>query len=262
MLPMNFDATLSPARGALTGKTAVVTGASRGLGRAMALALAGAGARVAVTGRDAAALRETLAQISAAGHEASGFPLDVTDAAATEAFAADLWSQWGHVDVVVANAGISLVKPALETTNDEFAGILQTNVLGTFATLRAFGGLMHRRGSGKLITVSSDIGLRGSAGWVAYGASKAAIIAMTKTLAWEWAPLLTVNSIAPGAFATDINSHLLAVPEIMTGLQAATPLGRVGQPHEIGPLAVFLAGPGSDFMTGQIISIDGGIQRS
>jgi NAD(P)-dependent dehydrogenase (short-subunit alcohol dehydrogenase family) len=81
-------------------------------------------------------------------------------------------------------------------------------------------------------------------------------------LAWEWAPKLTVNSIAPGAFATDINAHLLSVPEIMGGLEAATPLGRVGNADEIGPLAVFLAGPGSDFMTGQIVSIDGGIQRS
>jgi 2-deoxy-D-gluconate 3-dehydrogenase len=110
--------------------------------------------------------------------------------------------------------------------------------------------------------VTSDIGLRGSAGWVAYGASKAGIVSLTKTLAWEWAPKLTVNAIAPGAFATDINSDLLGNPNILKAVEAATPLGRVGKASEIGPLAVFLAGAGSDFMTGQIVSIDGGIQRS
>jgi 2-deoxy-D-gluconate 3-dehydrogenase len=228
----------------------------------MAVALGAAGARVAVTGRDEQALTETLRLVEKAGGEGAGFPLDVTDESATEAFAEQLWAEWEGVDTVFANAGISLVRPAVETSVADMSRILETNVLGTFATVRAFGRRMLERGSGKVVTVSSDIGIRGSEGWVAYGASKAAIISMTKTLAWEWAPAVTVNSIAPGAFATDINAHLLAVPDVLGGLEKATPLGRVGRPEEIGPLAVLLAGPGSDFMTGQVVSIDGGIQRS
>lgn len=243
------------------GRKAVITGASRGLGRAMAVALARAGMDVVGTGRDMEAMRQTLAEIEAVGGKGTAYSLDVTDSAAVAAFAAEVWSA-GPVDVVIANAGISLVKPALDTTDDEFMRVIEANVLGTFATLRAFAGRMRERGSGKLLTVTSDIGIRGSANWAAYSASKGAIVALTKTLAWEWAPSLTVNAIAPGAFATDINSHLLAVPQIMSAIESETPLGRVGRPDEIGPLALFLAGPGSDFMTGQIISIDGGIQKS
>ncbi len=227
----------------------------------MAVALAKAGMDVVVTGRDMDAMRQTLAEIEAAGGTAQGASLDVTDTAAIDAFAAQIWAT-GPVDVVIANAGISLLKPALETTDADFMRVIDANLLGTFATLRAFGGLMLKRGSGKLITVTSDIGIRGSANWAAYSASKGAVVALTKTLAWEWAPVLTVNAIAPGAFATDINAHLLSVPEIMSAIEAETPLRRVGQASEIGPLAVFLAGPGSDFMTGQIVSIDGGIQKS
>ncbi len=246
----------------LDGIRAVVTGGSRGLGRAVARALAQAGASVIVTGRDRSALDETVKQIAADGGRAHAELLDIRDEDQIRAAAASFASTHGPIDVVFANAGISLVKPAVETTPAEFRDILDVNVLGTFAVLQAFGRQMLERGRGKLITVSSDIGIRGSAGWIAYGASKAAVISMTKTLAWEWAPAVTVNCIAPGAFATDINSHLLAVPEIMDGLKQATPLGRVGQADELGPLAVFMASRGSDFMTGQVVSIDGGIQRS
>ncbi|MFB8385729.1 SDR family NAD(P)-dependent oxidoreductase [Microbacterium sp. NPDC055910] len=257
------EASVHPATRTLEGKTVVVTGASRGLGRAMARATALAGAAVVVTGRDLAALDETVQLIGADGvGTALPYALDVTDAPAVESTAAAIWEATGGVDVVFANAGISLTKPARETSIDEFDRILKTNVNGTFSTLRAFGSRMLNQGHGKLVTVASDIGIRGSEGWVAYSASKGAVIAMTKTLAWEWAPTLTVNSIAPGAFATDINSHLLSLPEVMTAIESTTPLGRVGRSDEIGPLTVFLASAGSDFMTGQIISIDGGIQRS
>ncbi len=240
----------------------VVTGGSRGLGRAMSRALAKAGASVTVTGRDQSALDATIDMIRADGGDATGCLFDITDQSGVDKFAETISASHGLPDAVFANAGISLVKPASETTWADFRHLLDVNVLGTFAVLQAFGRPMLARQRGKLITVSSDIGIRGSANWVAYGASKAAIISMTKTLAWEWAPHVTVNSIAPGAFATDINAHLLAVPEIMDDLRKATPLGRVGIAEEIGPLAVFMAGSGSDFMTGQVVSIDGGIQRS
>ncbi len=227
----------------------------------MAVALAGAGAEVHVTGRDEEALATTLAHIAAEGGTGIGHSLDVTDHDAQRALAEAIWVD-GPVDAVIANAGISVVGPSRDMTRADLTRIFETNVIGTFSTLQTFGARMLDRGTGKLLTVSSDIGLRGSAGWLAYGASKAAVVNMTKTLAWEWAPTVTVNSIAPGAFATDINSHLLSVPEIMQDITATTPLGRVGRSEEIGPLAVFLCGAGSDFMTGQVLSIDGGIQRS
>ncbi|MHC9237680.1 SDR family NAD(P)-dependent oxidoreductase [Pseudooceanicola sp. 502str34] len=257
--------------GVLSGRRAVVTGASRGLGRAIAQALAAEGAHVVLTGRDVAALEETGAAIAAAGGTSEAQALEITDAEAVEAFAEKVWTN-APIDVVFANAGISLTRPAVETTPADMARILDANVLGTYATLRAFGSRMLARGQGqqghgqkgqgKLIATSSDIGIRGSAGWVAYAASKGAVNAMVKTLAWEWAPALTVNAIAPGAFATDINSHLLGQPEIMAAIEAETPLARVGRAEEIGPLAVFMAGPGSDFMTGEIISLDGGIKKA
>ncbi|MBT0957216.1 SDR family oxidoreductase [Alphaproteobacteria bacterium KMM 3653] len=245
----------------LAGQRAVITGASRGLGRAMAVALAAQGMSVAVTGRDEAAMQDTLTAIQSVGGTGTAHSLDVTEPDAPEALAAKLWQE-GPVDVVIANAGISLVKPAIETSDEDFMQVINANVLGTFVTLRAFGERMHARGQGKLLATSSDIGIRGSAGWVAYAASKGAINAMVKTLAWEWAPKLTVNAIAPGAFATDINSHLLSQDAVMQAICADTPLARVGRAEEIGPLTAFLAGPGSDFMTGQILSLDGGIQKS
>lgn len=248
--------------GLLSGRTAVVTGASRGLGRAMAIALTQAGAKVAVTGRDMVALEATMEAVAKAGGQAKAYELDVTDADAVDRFARQSWADLGPVDAVFANAGINFVRPSLETTDADMQRLFDANVLGTFRTLRAFGGPMLERGSGKLITLASDVGLRGVPEWLAYGVSKAAIVAMTKTLAWEWAPKLTVNAISPGAFATDMNSHLLAIAEVKSGLEQATPLGRVGRVDEIGPLTVFLAGPGSDFMTGQVVCIDGGIQRS
>lgn len=245
----------------LLGKRIVVTGASRGLGRAISVELARQGAEILMTGRDEAALSESMAEVVSVGGRAQAFSLDVTDSDAIERFAELVWTN-DPVDAVFANAGISLVKPADQTSDAEFMRVLDTNVRGTFATFRAFGPRMLARGHGKLIATSSDIGIRGSAGWIAYAASKGAVNAMVRTLAWEWAPKVTVNAIAPGAFATDINSHLLSDPQIMQAITSQTPLARVGRPEEIGPLAALLAGPGSDFITGQILSIDGGIQKS
>jgi NAD(P)-dependent dehydrogenase (short-subunit alcohol dehydrogenase family) len=228
----------------------------------MATAVAEAGATVAVAGRDHAALDATLKAVRSAGAEAEAYAVDVTDSAAVDAFAASAWQRFGAVDCVFANAGISLVKPSLDTTDADVQRLFDANTMGTFRTLRAFGRWMLDRGSGKLVTVSSDVGLRGVPEWIAYAMSKAAIVAMTKTLAWEWAPKLTVNCVAPGAFATDMNADLLSDAAVLRGVEQATPLGRVGRVHEIGPLAVYLAGAGSDFMTGQVISLDGGIQRA
>ncbi len=246
----------------LAGVRVLVTGASRGLGRAMAVSLAEAGADVVVTGRDVVALHETVAAVAVVGRTAHPYALEITDAAATEALVAAVELEHGPLDVVFANAGISLFKAAADTSMAEFDEVLRTNVLGTFNTVRAVGSRLRQRGSGKIVTVSSDLGLRGGENWIAYGASKAAVVNLTKSLAWEWAPSVTVNCLAPGAFATDINAHLLSQPGVSEGVSAATPLGRIGRAEEIGAAAVFLASSGSDFMTGAVLSVDGGIVRA
>lgn len=228
----------------------------------MVVALAEAGADVVVTGRDLDALQETVEVVRALGGTSYPYALEITDPKATETVVAEAEREHGPLDVVFANAGISLFKPVADTTMQEFEGILRTNVLGTFNTVRAVGSRLRSRAGGKIVTVSSDLGIRGGENFAAYAASKAAVVNLTKSLAWEWAPSVTVNCLAPGAFATDINAHLLSQPGVTEGVSAATPLGRVGRPEEIGPAAVFLAGRGSDFMTGTVLNVDGGIIRA
>lgn len=241
----------------LEGRTFVVTGASRGLGREMAVALAGAGARVLATGRDELALAQTLAR---GGGAIEALPLDVRDADAVEQAAADAWARAGAVHGIFNNAGISLVKPALDVTAAELEEVLRTNVVGLFNCCKSFGARMLDQGHGTIVNIASDIGLRGSPNFSAYSASKGAVITLTKSLAWEWAPTLRVNAIAPGAFTTDLTRDVLA--EHGEHVIAETPLKRIGVAHEIGPLAVFMAGDGASFMTGTVVSFDGGIRKS
>ncbi|MDE0669904.1 MAG: SDR family oxidoreductase [bacterium] len=245
--------------GTLTGKTALVTGGNRGLGRAMAVAMAEAGADIVIWGRDAAALERTAAEVRATGRRCLAQSVDVTDSGRVNAAAAEAWQQSGRVDVAVNSAGVLLIQPATETSDVDWAAVMDANLTGLFYCCRAFGERMLAQGGGKIVNVASNFGLHGGAGWSAYAASKAGVIGLSKSLAWEWAPAVTVNVIAPGAFYTDMNSHLLDDPQIMAAVEGNTPLGRVGDPPELGPLAVMLAAAGSDFMTGAVISVDGGV---
>jgi len=242
----------------LAGMRAVVTGAGRGLGRAISLALAGAGATVVGADRDTDALMQTVEAGRSAPGALRGMVWDITDEEAGEALAARLWREDGGVDVVFANAGVVTVAPSLAVTGPDLERVLGVNVVGTFLTARSFGARMLEQGHGRIVLTASQAGARGTPQWLAYCASKAAVISMTQTLAAEWGPTLRVNAIAPGAFETDINRHLLAEPGYREMLEAATALRRIGQPEEIGPLAVFLAGPGADLMTGAVIALDGG----
>lgn len=246
----------------LKGKRVLVTGGSRGLGRAMATAVAEAGADVAITGRDRDALAASSDAIRGFGVTCWQYELEVTDSAAVEDVVAQVYNDAGPVDVLFNNAGVNFFKPAVETTDEEWKRILDINLNGSFYVCRAVGRRMLEQGSGKIINIGSDLGVRGDVNWAAYSASKGGVITLSKTLAWEWAPTVTVNVIAPGAFYTDINRHMLDVPEIRQAVDAMTPLGRVGDPEELKPLAVFMAGPGSDFMTGSIVNIDGGIIKA
>jgi len=243
--------------GTLAGRTIVVTGAGRGLGQAMAYATAQAGAYVVAVDIDADALHET-ERNRPAGTVVETEQLDLTDEAAVEDLAARLDERLGGIDVVFANAGIILVKPSTELTNAEMARVFDINVLGTFATARAFGKRMLAGRGGKLILTSSQAGKRGTAQWTAYCASKAAVTSMTESLAAEWGPAVTVNAIAPGAVHTNINDHVMHDPATVAALVDSTAVGRLAVPEDFGPIAVFLAGPGSDMMSGTVVAVDGG----
>lgn len=238
----------------LQGRKILVTGGTKGIGRGMAAALANAGAEVIVTGR------------SEPGVDPVGRFVRLDMAAgrsAIDAAAERLWSETGGIDVVFNNAGAVVMKSALETSEEDWQGLLDANLSGLFWSCQSFGRRMLERGRGKIVNVASDIGIRGEANWAAYAATKGAVVSLSKSLAWEWAPAVTVNIIAPGPFDTPANAPAFSIPEVMEMVNARVPLGRVGEPEaDLGPLAVLLAGPGSDFMTGAVFRVDGGICRS
>jgi len=245
----------------LENRTVFITGGSRGLGRATAIACARAGADIVITGRDRAKLDETTDAIRATGRDALAIECEITDPAQVEAAVERAWAT-GGVDAAFHYAGINLFQPAIETTDEQLRDVHETNVFGTFYSCRALGRRMLEQGHGKIVNIASDFGIRGDANWSAYAASKAAVIVMSKSLAWEWAPAVTVNCIAPGAFYTDINSDMLDQPEIAAWVKDITPLQRWGTPDEIGPLAVLLASDGSNYMTGGVYRIDGGVVKA
>ena len=246
----------------LDGKTVLVTGGSRGLGRSIANACAKEGADLVITGRDKAALDATAYSIRSLGRLCMAVELEVTDSAAVDEAANKVWSAMGTVDVAFNNAGTNFFGPTLDTSDDDWHRVIEINLSGAFYCCRAFGKRMLEQGRGKIINTSTDLGIRGFANAAAYSASKGGLIALSKSLAWEWAPTVTVNVIAPGPFYTDLTKPALDQPEMAAGLKAAIPLGRWAQPDELGPLAILMAGQGSDFMTGTVIGIDGGIMQA
>lgn len=246
---------------ALSGRTAVVTGGSRGLGREMALALARAGAFVYAGGRTAEAVKETIELASDASGSVEALAFDVTDSAAVDAAADSVIERSGSVDVLINSAGVALMKPSLEVTDDDWAEVIDINLTGVFACCRAFGRHMVAAKKGRIINIASDIGIRGLAQWTAYSASKGGLISLTKSLAWEWAPDVTVNVLAPGAFLTDMNAPLRERPGHTELVAESAALKRWGVPPEIGPVTVLMASDAMDFMTGSVVSIDGGTQQ-
>ena len=243
----------------LDGRVAIVTGASRGLGRAMALALAGAGADVALAARSVAELEETARAIEKLGRRALVVPTDVTVYSQVEALVERAAQTLGRLDIVVNNSGIAAVIPAAEMPPDDFRRIVEVNLVGVFNGCRAAAGRLIEQRSGKIINVASVVGALGLPGYAAYSASKGGVIALTRTLAVEWARHnIQVNAIAPGWFVTDMNSQAFADPKVRERLLRDVPARRTGRLEEIGPLVVYLASPASDFMTGQTVFLDGG----
>jgi NAD(P)-dependent dehydrogenase (short-subunit alcohol dehydrogenase family) len=241
-------------------RVALVTGASRGLGRAMALALAEAGADVALVARSADGLKETAEAVSARGRRALALPADVTVAAEVDAAVKSALDAFGSVDVLVNNSGVAAVKPFVETTPAEWHRILETNLTGAFNCCRAVGPGMIARRRGKVVNVASVLGARGLSGYAAYSASKGGLLALTRALAVEWARHnVQVNAIAPGWFVTSMNEAAFQDPRTSERLLRNVPARRTGRTEELGPLVVYLASAASDYVTGEVVFIDGGL---
>lgn len=243
----------------LSGKVALVTGGSGGIGRSVALALAGAGADLAVGYRERAeAAREVVAGCAALGGRSLAVAGDVADPDQAEAMVAAALATFGRLDILVNAAGHALAKLVLDTSPAELRRLLAVHVEGSFSLSKAALSPMLRQGYGRIINITSIWGIQGAAGEVGYSTAKAAVIGMTKALAQEVGRAgITVNAIAPGVIATDMLADL--GPEAMAELAERTPLGRNGTPQDVAPLAVLLASPAGGFITGQIFNISGGL---
>jgi 2-deoxy-D-gluconate 3-dehydrogenase len=239
---------------------AVVTGASRGLGRAIALALAEAGADVALAARSKADLEDTARLVEGHGRRALVAPTDVTQYTEVESLMQQTIRALGRLDVVVNNSGIAGVKPLAEATPEDWRAIVDVNLGGVFNGCRAAAPHLTAQGSGKVINLASVLGAVGLPGYTMYAATKGGVMALTRALAVEWARYnVQVNAIAPGWFVTDMNAVAFADPRVNERLLRDVPARRTGRLEEIGPLAVYLASSASDFMTGQTLFLDGGL---
>lgn len=245
--------------GSLAGKIALVTGGGRGIGRAVALALAGEGAAVLVNyngSRDGA--QAVAAEIERNGGRAEAVGCDVSDFASCAKMVEDIIGRYGRVDILVNNAGVTRDNLILRMTEEEYDKVLDTNLKGAFNTIRHLSRYFLKQRSGKVINISSVSGVMGNAGQANYAASKAGLIGLTKSVARELAGKgVCVNAVAPGYILTDMTA---ALPEkAREGLMNMIPMGRAGRPEDVAGMVVFLAGSGSDYITGQVIHVDGGM---
>jgi NAD(P)-dependent dehydrogenase (short-subunit alcohol dehydrogenase family) len=238
---------------------AIVTGASRGLGRAMAVALAEAGADVALAARSAPDLDGTARLVAATGRRALAIVTDVTAYAEVEALVKRTVGELGGLHVVVNNSGIARVGPVAQMSTEDFRATLDVNLVGVFNGCRAAAAHLIGQKFGKIVNVASVLGQVGLPGYSAYAASKSGVMGFTRALAAEWARhSIQVNALAPGWFVTDMNAEAFGDPRVSERLLRDVPARRTGRLEEIGPLVVYLASAASDFMTGQTLFLDGG----
>ena len=247
----------------LEGKTAVITGGTSGIGRALSLGLADAGADVIATARRQAQVDFTADEIEARGRKTLRIPSDVCDRTSLEAVAAATLAEFGKVDILVNCAGIIRRTPTLTLPEEEWNNILDTNLTGTLRACQVFGKLMLERGYGRIVNIASLNTFVALTEVAAYAASKAAVASLTRSLAVEWSKKgVTVNAIAPGVFVTELNQKLLNSTPRGQELLMRTPMGRFGKTEELIGAAVFLASDGASFVTGQTLPVDGGFLAS
>ena len=243
----------------LDGKTALVTGASRGIGRAIALCLAAEGARVAINyAGNVKAAEEVKAAIEAAGGTAILCQADIADSAAVEAMAANVVKEFGTIDILVNNAGITRDTLLMRMKDEDFAKVLDTNLKGVFYCTKAVSKLMMKKRSGRIVNMASVVGLVGNAGQTNYAAAKAGVIGFSKSAAKELASRgITVNVVAPGFIGTDMTAGL---PEsVKEKMLTDIPLGRMGEPEDVARAVLFLASDQASYITGQVVNVDGGM---
>jgi len=244
----------------LTGKVAIVTGTSRGLGQYLARALARAGADLVITSRKPESLGTFRAEIESLGRRALALALDVRDLASIRAMADAAFAHYGKIDILVNNAGCNVRKPALEVTWDDWNLVLDTNLRGTFFVAQAVARGMVPRRYGRIINIGSVTCVAGYAGLGPYGASRGGVRQLTMSLADDWGPHgITVNCLAPGWFHTAQNDALYQNKEWVEYLCDRIPLKRPGEPHDLDGAVVFLASEASGYVTGQTLLVDGGI---
>ncbi len=247
----------------LSGRVAVVTGGTTGLGHAIALGLAEAGADVVATARRAEQVEQTAAEIEALGRRTLRAPSDVTDRASLEVLRDAVLAAFGKVDILVNAAGIQHKVPTLELAEDDWARILETNLSGTFRTCQIFGAEMVKAGYGRIVNIASLTSFVAFTQVGAYAASKGGVAMLTKTLAVELAQSgVNVNAIAPGVFPTPLNRELIMGTPRGAELIMRTPMGRFGEAREMAGTAIFLASEAASFITGEIIAVDGGFLAS
>lgn len=247
----------------LKDKTAVVTGGTSGIGRALSLGLADAGADVVASARRMEQVESTANEIEARGRKTLRIQSDVCDRASLEALAAATLQAFGKVDILVNCAGIIRRAPTLIVAEEEWNHILNTNLTGTLRACQAFGKHMIERGYGRIINIASLNSFVALTEVAAYAASKAAVASLTRSLAVEWSKKgVTVNAIAPGVFRTELNEKLLDSTPRGQELLMRTPMGRFGKTEELVGAAVFLASDSASFVTGQTLAVDGGFLAS
>jgi gluconate 5-dehydrogenase len=243
----------------LTGQVALVTGAARGLGRAIAGALAGQGALVLLNGRGGAALEAAVAAFRDSGGTAHALPADITGPAARQALFARIAADHRRLDILVNNAGARVRKALQDFAPGDLERVTGTNLFAPFEVSRLAAPMMIAQGGGRIINIASIAGPIARGGDAAYTASKAGLIGLTRALAAELGPHgIIVNAIAPGFFATEANTGMTADPKITAWLAGRTSLGRWGRAEEIGGAAVFLASREASFVTGHVLVVDGG----